>query len=413
MGFDERLSQRWYFDGQLQDEVLVLNTAEYLREPKAAVHFREDLCSALNAMGSGAQVVTSFQPIGADIRDSVERGHRVGPQGYHLLRQLLEVLVLTSRSLDSPVISYVPGDEPPFQWASSTGEPIGLYGRVGNVELRVLDSFLTSRNEFFDSCDAVRLRSLSREDLRVPRTRGSGWLSSQDVEFNVRLLLTNAGFYFADGEDSSIRLWCDRYFEALRTSTALFPYPNANPFFFIVQEELANRGPLPPYVRFPAMKDFYRLMADRTVVFVTPFADLVRHQVASGRVRKLFAGIEVPEFEIETIQSPMSIYPNRPDESWNDSFLRTVAQIDAKLASCESAIFIASAGCYGMPLAAHASRHHRVPSLYYGNAVHGYFGIRQNGTAGLGAGNRIEGNWVDGNLSKVPGVAHVDGGRYI
>ena len=121
---------------------------------------------------------------------------------------------------------------------------IGLYVRYGNVELRVIENFLRNRKECISSISNVLAR-LDQESF-IYKSMNTGkckWLTSDDYEFNLKALMTNAGFYFSKNIDQArndLSYWANKYFEGLKLGQ-LFLYPSAYPFFLNIWSLLEKR----------------------------------------------------------------------------------------------------------------------------------------------------------------------------
>jgi hypothetical protein len=414
LGYDERLTTDYLDTG-----TYVINMAPLASLPQsdAVRDLAETSRGILTSAESQPMLVTSHEPINDDVRNSLLRGHTLGFAGVSVLRTLLERWTLFAQTTRCPTTEWIqPNVAMSSPLREDGGWAPGLFGRYGNVELRVLDNWLADRDSLHQSLLDVLATSGDVDFMYRGRTTAVGnWLSSADADFNLRQLMTNAGFHVSDPERATEALdaWCEAYLLSLAASTALFPYPAAYPNYLFVQEYLAADRGLVDYVRFPSAMDFYASLKDRTLLFVTPFATEIRSLQESGNLFRLFTDIDIPNFRVDTVQAPMAIFPEAPSGSWAESFESLKGEIDRAASRSHPDLFLASAGCYGMPISHFAHSQYGLPSIYFGNFPHVFFGIRQNGTMGYHSGKRVEKNWVTSGLASHANIARIDDGRYV
>lgn len=124
--------------------------------------------------------------------------------------------------------------------------------------------------------------------------------------------------------------------------------------------------------------------------------------------------MEIPKFNLEVIQSPMSIFPNRPNSSWIESFKTLKETIQFSFSQNKHSLFFASAGVYGLPICNFVYATYDIASVYTGNYINYLFGVRQNATEdGFYSDKRDVANWATSGLGSIPGLARVDEGRYV
>lgn len=288
----------------------------------------------------------------------------------------------------------------------------GLYVRPGIVELRALYSFLMDPDETLAQLDAVMAVQADEAALYAPP--GVPMWNTDDIGFNLRRLMTHAGFYTdtAQARDS-FSTWCRGYFDALAAGTIL----HHNKAFWYSLGVLAvihqRTGTLPAHASPPPTQRFYQSLAGRRVLFVTPFADSVNQLVVSGALWHLYHDIELPVFELEAIPAFISTYPNRPHTDYRETLDRLVHAIDTRISGSGIDFFLASCGCYGLPLCHHVYRQWGITCVYMGNSTNTLFGILQNTSLDFMRSHRIEANWLRGNLGQYKNLERIDQGRYL
>lgn len=287
--------------------------------------------------------------------------------------------------------------------------------RYGNVELRVIENYLTRRAEL-QKVLAELVERADDADRMYQRSQASHYLATDDIDWNLRRLMTNAGFYAPNEPGAAWKVladWCERYLQALQSST-LSAYQAAYPFYFVIQRILWEAsGHIPRYVRTPQVAEVYQMFAGKRVLFLSPLAEQAEQQVKSGRLKRIFTRFELPEFSFRSLTAWMSTWPNRPHTSWSDTFARLCAAIDSIFREEEVDIFLASCGCYGLPICHYVRTQHGCRTLYLGNLAHAFFGIRQRGQSSAWRRGGDSSLWIEGDLAKYRNVERIDRGRYL
>jgi len=420
IGFDER-SGDWIITDPSRPEFAKYNLAPFLQSigsQERAPQFRAGLATLSSTLRSDDAIVTAFDPLNADIRNSLRRGHPFSWQDYERLNSLVTQFIVYFRNIDVGKISYVPPleclNEPTHDdggWAP------GLYGRYGIVELRVIESYLRDQSVVKEALTDIR-HHLGDETYMYSEGTREHWLSVRDVNFNLRKLMTNAGFYFANElvspDIDQLDAWLREYMSALENASALFPVPACYPSYFVTQDYLFRKqGHLKNYVNFPAPARFYRSLKGEKVLFVTPFNREINHLYASGKIFRLYSDINIPDYDLMAVPAFISTYPNRPHHSWAETFEKMRDEVDKAFERENFTIFFASCGCYGMPICDYVYRRYGVVSVYYGNHTNTLFGIRQAGSEAFLSERRILENWAMGHLGDVRNMSKIDDGRYI
>ena len=287
--------------------------------------------------------------------------------------------------------------------------------RYGLVELRVLQNYLMDRSAQKDALRAV-CRMLDDSARMYAPAEARDHLAADDLQWNLRRLMTNAGFYCRadpEGAWAALEDWAERYLAALRTSN-LIVCNVAVLHFLQVQRQLAHKdGYVPVYVRRPDTAEIYRNIAGKNVLFVTPMNHLVDAQISTRRLWSLYRDIAVPEFTIRTAPAWISTWPNRPHTDWSATFKLMCERIRQAYSDEPFDILIAACGGYGLPLCNFAREQFGCSVLYVGNIAHAAFGIRQKATQSLTVGNPNFEMWLDGDLGRFTNLHLIDDGKYV
>ncbi|MGB3627389.1 MAG: hypothetical protein WA989_16270 [Henriciella sp.] len=286
--------------------------------------------------------------------------------------------------------------------------------RYGNVELRVIENYLIRRDELFSALE--KIAGQTDEASMYKEAAFSSHLSADDPNWCLRRLMTNAGFYLSEDIEQAkkdLAEWCERYLEALVSDT-LVANPVHFPFCFSIQHHLWTQdGQTFDYCTYPGPFEFYEWLAGQNVLFVSPLARFVNEQVQSGNLWRLYKDYEMPEFALKAIEAPVSTWPNRPGGGWGESFEALCKSIDAEFEAQPFDIFVASCGCYGLPVSRYVSQKHGCRAFYLGNMTNALFGVKQNSTANFMADRANADMWIRGDLSKFANISRIDGGRYV
>ena len=410
LGYDER-SADTFIDRGAEQQCLNLAPFVHTTDEGSANEAFDRILSALRArLASTDSLVTSNEPLNVDLRAALRRKVALSNEEYARVNTLTTLYIRKFHGEAQPKFKWMlcPGSHP------GAWEPNTLYGRYGNVELRVLENWLQDKEGLLVEYRKV-VEQYSDEAYMYRGQASRHWLSSDDKNYNLRQLMTNAGFYpaLADGGED-LNCWAKEYLAALAASKGLFSYPMAYPNFYATQGHLhAKYGVIADYINFPDPAVFYAMLAEHDVLFVTPFAAEVGETFDTGRLFQLYTDIVIPTFSLRTLQSHISTYPNRPHGSWRETYQHLVADIDAAFRERPFSLFFAASGCYGMPLCRYVYRRYGCASVYYGNHLNTLFGVRMACNDNFLTGRRNLQYWARSGLSEVKNMDRIDGGRYI
>ena len=294
----------------------------------------------------------------------------------------------------------------------------GLYVRYGMIEIRLLDSLLRDPNQVNTTLEKIHKRQSDSdymyENMVQDRSR---WLSSGDLGFNIKSLMTNAGFYLNESIQQAaldLNAWKDSYIRGILNGV-LLSVPPAYPWYFSFWrriQEFVSGAYIPTYMHFPAPEHFFAMLRGKKVLILTPFKEQIERMINEDRLRNLYKKFEITDMDLTIINAPISTYPNRPGSGWLDSFEHIKKEIDRQFLNKKFDFFTASCGCYGIPVAEYVYSKYDCTSLYYGNWLNTLFGIRQKCSLDFDA----EVNdflRIDSDLSKYKNMEKIDDGRYI
>jgi hypothetical protein len=287
--------------------------------------------------------------------------------------------------------------------------------RYGNVELRVIQNFLLDPARQRAELDSLT-GLMDREEAMYAPSRAASYLDGDDFDWNLRRLMTNAGFYASTASGTAgkaLEKWAEAYVSALGDSHLVW-HNDFSPYYLKIQRALWLRsGKMPTYVAAPNVFTIYDNIRGRAVLFLSPLAHLVRAQVDSGRLWNLYLDYKIPEFSLRALDAWISTWPNRPHSDWTETFEQLCESVDYAHAKKPFEVFIASCGCYGLPICDYVRRRYGCSVLYIGNFAHVLFGIRQRATRDYLSGRVNSEMWMDSDLRRFPNVERIDGGRYV
>ena len=294
----------------------------------------------------------------------------------------------------------------------------GLYIRGGIVELKVVENELFGKlgDDFIPNFPEADYGIGNVPMLPLSVLEARHWMDTSDVNQNIRNLMTNAGWYPNNKFDlAELRLWAKLYLDAYMNAKGLFRCPGIDMYENILEiKKVVNFEHGFHYFNFPNRKRFYELLDGKNVLLVTPFAAEIKQLFESGKIWKLWTDLEIPKFNLEVIQSPMSIFPNRPNSSWIESFRTLQETIQLSFSQNKHSLFFASAGSYGLPICNFVYATYDIASVYTGNYINYLFGVRQNATEDeFYSDKRDVANWATSGLGSIPGLSRVDDGRYV
>jgi hypothetical protein len=394
-----------------EDSRLIVNAAALTsRSGSVANAIRDVLATAKGVAEESNQRMianSSAQLLNDDLLGAIKRSD----VSFAEIDRVLEVITtFTSQTHEFRVRSWLPD---PYAPPDLTQEE-AIY-RYGNVELRVIENFLINQPTLKEALRAL-LPALDDETRLYMAGKRANYLAADDVEWNLRALMTNAGFYVSREFARAwfdLQYWAERYLTALQQG-ALFSYPPAYPFYFKIQRALLQQGgALPRYVRRPNPREVYESFKGKEVMFMSPLSEMVDSQVSSGRLRRLYKNYELPEFSLATLPAWISIWPNRPHNGWTETFQHMCRSVDAAFEKRRFNIFTAACGCYGLPICDYVRSTHGTKVLYLGNIAHAYFGVRQKETQDFMKDEVNPDAWIEGNLGRYANIDRIDGGRYL
>lgn len=284
--------------------------------------------------------------------------------------------------------------------------PGSLWVRIGSVEGAALFSWL--RNPKNASEAAKTVADIVFSGAKLPQLK---WWPRLDARENIFRLNTNAGWYSTpDYASESFEKWAHIYFQGVKSGNLFsgqmggflraIPYLDGNlPVASIDQTSILS------------------VMSEKRVLVVSPMADLVRSQFESRNVERLWAHWRIgPPNALEAIPAPVSVFPLMPDVSWLHSFDNLSQYIIQAIDEFAPEFFIASCGCYAIPLANFVhSNFKNITCVAPGHITHALFGVltKAEVKTRFYTSTKYTNSWTVGNLSDYyPEVTELDRGRY-
>lgn len=287
--------------------------------------------------------------------------------------------------------------------------------RYGVVELRVVQNYLLDRESLRLALQDI-IRKLDDEKRMYEPGSPTNYLVADDPDFNLRTLMTNAGFYVQPDIASAWRAlecWAEGYISALRSSYLAW-HNGFAPYYLKIQRAIRRQySVVPQYVRSPNPFKIYDSLRDKKVLFLSALAHLAQDQVTSGRIHKLYKHRDVPGFSLRGIQAWISTWPNRPHADWYETFQRTCEMIEMEYRREPFDIFVAACGCYGLPVCDFVRKRFGCAVLYVGHFSNVIFGIRPGRDPDYMKERVNREMWVSSDLQRFPNMARIDGGRYV
>jgi hypothetical protein len=282
--------------------------------------------------------------------------------------------------------------------------------RYGNVELRVIENFLLAPDDLKAAIGKITKKWQSEGEMYAS-SNASGTLIHDDPDWNLRRLMTNAGFYIGNDPDRAWEIlteWATGYISAICNSH--LSWQNTKSLFFPrIQQSLYQRfGYVPAYVQLPGVRRLYENIKGKDILFVSPLAHIVNDQASTGRLWKLYKNYEVPSFTVRAVPAWISTWPNRPHSDWSESFSVLRDSVRAAYRERPFEVFIASCGCYGLPITDFVRSEYGCPTIYIGHQSHKLFGILPVSSEEINPEM-----WAKSDLGKYENMDRIDRGRYL
>lgn len=252
--------------------------------------------------------------------------------------------------------------------------------RPGVIELRACN--LTHNPIIIESLTALSTHIYNDTYVRETAKKGvDNWLSichdRKNYEHILSDLMTNAGFYISDDVTAAIDnfyFFKDKYTHALVNADYIMQWPFVNCYALNILNEKKKVKPV-EYINLTDTWNLVSLFDHKSILFVTPFKELVDSQYTSGNLYKLRRSHNLTSVRLDTIEAFLTTYPNRKHNSFIETYQYYVQEIDAMFSKHKYDIFTCSCGCYGIILCEYVYRTYNVTSVYVGNAINRFFGI--------------------------------------
>jgi hypothetical protein len=230
-----------------------------------------------------------------------------------------------------------------------------LLVQLDATELAALQSVLYKPGELPQALAQLRRNHLN--DAYWSQQDENWWCRPDQPEENLRRLHRDSGFYAAAGEAMGcLRRWADGSFRCLAGAAVWSGDPTAASFFLPVAQALFSAtGVVPePHARLD-LRDLYRLMAGREVLYVGPHGAAVLDQHRSGRAFRLFVDQVIEPYGLRVVAPPESRYPQRPERGFSASLDGLIQAVEAEYGRKPFALLLADCGAYRLPLLEHVA----------------------------------------------------------
>ena len=289
-----------------------------------------------------------------------------------------------------------------------------LITRCGNVEMRVIDAIYTSESKVEEVVNHIQTSELN-DDAMYGRSQSIHQYSNDDIDWSVKLLMTNAGMYFPDQGSSGFKIlsnWYQRYLAALSQSNNIIDNGHLGVSPNAWSEVFAKQQGMKSPCRFNG-KNFLEGLNGHSIVFATPFAGQINKLYANGEVPQLYKNFALPDFKIAAIEAPISTWPNRPDDNWQETFQKLLDASIRTIKKERATLFVSSCGSYGLPLSLEVHKISNVVTIYAGHAPNNLLGVMTNRFRNPPGFELNESSFLPSHLREVANVSRIDGGGYV
>lgn len=293
-----------------------------------------------------------------------------------------------------------------------------FFARPGNVELRAIRTILRYPLEVDAICTEI-IANWDREEFMY-KSNTSSDEAVADHGHAIRQLITNAGLYGSTKENliASIQSWTNRYISGLFGSQELYMR-----WDYAVHSHVARIAAFEAGLTFQgggraifgSIDEFYSQIAGKKILIISPFASACEQVVKTGRIKSIWKKRVVPDFSLVGLSAYITTYPNRPHDSWHETFEVICDGIDKIMKEEEIDLVLGSCGCYGIPLLDFCFKKYGISSVYYGNFIHLFFGIKLNDFSNHFDDANLD-HWINPfeEMVAVPtNFARIDAGRYV
>jgi len=276
----------------------------------------------------------------------------------------------------------------------SSNKP-GLVGRLGGTEARFL-------------------REYKKISLMPDLVKELLYLVKPNWKRRSKEVNTNAGFYYEN--IAEVDEFFNIYSAALSDTDILGAWGTA---FSSIERDFIDKisqvipvgmtAPwIHPYSDEMSEVPWSKALMNKRVLIVSPFANTIKIQF--NRIDKVFPDLNLHNFDLEVIKSPMTINTNFPvTKSW----FTNLNEVKHQMSNTNYDIAMISAGSYSYPLAHHAKSNGKI-GIHAGGGLQLFFGImgkRWDGSEFLK--EILNPYWTRPSPEETPNSAHlVEGGCY-
>ena len=289
--------------------------------------------------------------------------------------------------------------------------------RYGNVELQLINAFLFCDKNMVQKALKNVILNYNSDDYMYSQ-KPSGWLifNENNIDGYIKLLCTNAGFYFNPNDDFDkiyelFNIFIKKYIDGITHSNYLQMYDGALPFYYCIKNKLKNEGfTQETYIIFNR-QTFIKYFNNKNILIISPYSKEINKCYETQQIYKLTQNENLTNIKLFTIDGYVTCYPNILHNDWNETLQYYMDKIDKIFIDNEIHIFTCSLGSYGIPICHYVYTKYNITSIYIGHIINYYFGIKTN-TFKFSNGDNIE-NYIDGNLEKnFKNIDKIENNRY-
>ncbi len=262
--------------------------------------------------------------------------------------------------------------------------------RTGVVELNVMNYMLYGDINMIKECiNNIKLNfDNDNQDYFYKNSPKSCWIAKhftlKDIETCIKILMTNAGFYFnksmsVDEIYNDLLKFSLLYKECIINSDYIFYWSFLNCFMLDVLNEKKNIKPI-NNIGIPNRLEIIKIFDNKKILFLTPFKEKIDKIYQSGKIYNLRkeAWFNFKKIDLHTIETFLTTYPNTKHNNFFETLEYYKQKIDEIMEEHTFNIFISTVGCYGLLLSDYVYNKYRITSYYYGHSLNEEFGIISN-----------------------------------
>lgn len=255
--------------------------------------------------------------------------------------------------------------------------------RTGVVELRACNII---NNDIFNKAIMEVANNINNESYIMNTSKTNKlkcWITTfHDYNCYIKTiigLMTNAGFYFSGIDDciTNFNFFKTEYISAMENANYLTHWPFLNCFSLNILNNIKKNKNL-ELIQYPSDNDLISLFNNKSILFLTPFKELIDTQYNNQTIYKLRKKNNLTNIKLDTIEVFLTTYPNVKHSNFIETYNYYISKIDDMFTKNNYDIFTCSCGCYGIILCNYVFKKYNITSFYIGNRINSFFGIKFN-----------------------------------